>query len=268
MKTQLIITHPGSAHFDEVTAVSLILAVYTDTVFKIGRREPTQEELNNPDVWVVDVGDRYEPAMHNFDHHQVTDCPAAFVLVAEYLDLLETLSVMPWWDFKDSVDRFGPVKSSIKYHAGDDLVNRNPVETWLTTSFASDPEASLPLLKSFGTHIIEDARRLKRQIDFWKTSSRLLIAGVPAMIGETVESAGLEEFRRLDKNPPDIVISLDRRGRGWRLFRYDGTPVDFSLISDCPEIAFAHKSGFMAKTKERLDINNLIALVGKAVTNC
>ncbi len=268
MKTELIITHPGSAHFDEVTAVSLILSVNTDKFFTIERREPTQEELNNPDVWVVDIGDRYEPETRNFDHHQVSVCPAAFVLVAEYLGLLELLSVMPWWDFKDSVDRFGPVRSSIIYHAGDDLVNQNPVETWLTTSFSVDPKASLPMLKSFGSHIIKNARRLKRQIDFWKTRPRLVIAGVPAIIRETVESAGLEEFRRLDKNPPDIVISLDRRGKGWRLFRYDGTPVDFSLISDCPEIAFAHKNGFIAKTKERLDIDNLISLVGKAVTNC
>ena len=67
-------------------------------------------------------------------------------------------------------------------------------------------------------------------------------------------------------NLPDIVISLDRRDEGWRLFRYDGTPVDFSLISDRPEITFAHKSGFMAKTKERLAIDDLIALVSQAVT--
>ena len=265
MKAQLIITHPGSAHFDEVTAIGLILAVTADTVFRIERREPTQEELNNPDVWVVDVGDQYEPETRNFDHHQDIDCSAAFVLVAKYLGLLETLSVMPWWDFKDSVDRFGPVKSSIKYYAGDNLINQNPVENWLVARFASDPEASLTLLKAFGANIIKDARILKNQIDFWKTSSRLVIAGVPAIIGETRESAGLEEFRRLDENPPDIVISLDRRDKGWRLFRYDGTPVDFSLISDRPEIAFAHKSGFMAKTKERLVIDDLIALVSKAV---
>jgi len=176
------------------------------------------------------------------------------------------MSVMPWWHFKDEVDRFGPVKSSMKYHAGDDLVNRSPVESWLVARFASEPEASLPLLKGFGAHIIGGARMLKSQIDFWKTSSRLVIAGVPAMIGETRESAGLEEFRRLDENPPDIVISLDRRDKGWRLYRYDGTPVDFSLISDRPEIAFAHKSGFMAITKERLSIDDLIALVSKAVT--
>ncbi|MFC1995314.1 MYG1 family protein [Chloroflexota bacterium] len=267
MKAQLIITHPGSAHFDEVTAVSLILAVHADTVFRIERREPTQAELDNPDVWVVDIGDRHEPEKANFDHHQDTDCPAAFVLVAEYFGLLETMSLMPWWHFKDSVDRFGPGKSSIKYHTGDDLVNRNPVETWLMASFASEPEASLPLLKTFGAHIIEDALMLKSQIEFWKTSSRLVIAGVPVMIGETRNSAGLEEFRRLDENPPGIVISLDRRDKGWRLFRYDETPIDFSLISDCPEIAFAHKSGFMAKTKERLAIDDLIALVSKAVTN-
>jgi len=267
MNAQLIITHPGSAHFDEVAAVSLILAVYTDTVFRIERRKPVPVELDNPHVWVVDIGNRHEPEKRNFDHHQDTGCPAAFVLVAEYLGLLETMSVMPWWYFKDEVDRFGPGKSSIKYHAGDDLVNRNPVESWLTASFASEPESCLPLLKAFGSYIIKDARMLKSQVDFWKTSTRLEIAGVPAIIGETRESAGLEEFRRLDENPPDIVISLDRRDKGWRLFRYDGTPVDYSLISDCPEIAFAHKSGFMAKTKERLAIDDLIALVSKAVTS-
>ena len=267
MKIQLIITHPGSAHFDEITAVGLILAMNADTVFRIERREPAQADLDNPDVWVVDIGDRYEPEKRNFDHHQDIDCPASFVLVAKYLGLLETMSVMPWWNFKDSIDRLGPGKSSIIYHAGDDLVNRNPVENWLKARFAADPEASLPLLKTFGAHIIEDARMLKTQIDFWKTSSKLVIAGVPAMIGETWESAGLEEFRRLDENPPDIVISLDRRDKGWRLFRFDGAPVDFSLISDRPEIAFAHKSGFMAATKERLSIDDLIVLVSKAVTS-
>ena len=145
-------------------------------------------------------------------------------------------------------------------------MNRNPVESWLIAIFASGPEACLLLLKSFGAYIIGEARTIKSQIAFWKASPRLVIAGVAAMIGETRESAGLEEFRRLEENPPDIVISLDRRSEGWRLYRYNGTPVDFSLISDRPEIEFAHKSGFMAKTKERLSIDDLVALVSQAVT--
>jgi hypothetical protein len=266
MKEQLIITHPGSAHFDEITAISLILAVYDGANFHVERREPVTTDFDNPDVWVVDIGNRHDPEKHNFDHHQSLSCPAAFVLVAEYLGLGETMSIMPWWFFKDEDDRFGPVIASAKYHAGDELVNRNPVESWLTASFALKPEVSLPMLKSFGVHIIREAHLLKKQMEYWGTCSRLVIAGVPAMIGETRESAGLEEFRRLDENPPDIVISLDRRGRGWRLFRYEDAPVDFSLISDYPEVAFAHKNGFMAITKERLDISDLITLVSKAVT--
>ncbi len=266
MKTQLIVTHPGSAHFDEVTAISFILAMRADTKFRIERREPTPAELDNPGVWVIDIGSRYETEKHNFDHHQSLDCPSSFVLVADYLGLSKTMSVMPWWNFKDSVDRVGPVESSIRYHAGDELINRNPVEIWLVTRFAAGPETCVPLLQDYGIKIIEEAKLLKKQIDYWKTAKRLVIAGALAMIGETRESAGIEEFRRLDKNPPDIVISLDRSGRGWRLFRYDGAPVDFNLISERPEIAFAHKSGFLAKTKELLALDALVDLVSKAVT--
>jgi hypothetical protein len=266
MTKQLIITHPGSAHFDDVTAISLILAVFPEVEFKIERREPSLKELNNPDIWVVDVGDRHEPDKRNFDHHQSLDCPAGFVLVADYLGLLDTLAILPWWSFKDSVDRFGPVKSSIRFNAGDDLINRNPVEAWMVDYFAADPLSSIPVLRSFGKNIIREAKGLKKQVDFWKDARRLLIAGVPAVIGETRESYGLEEFRRVVDNPPDIVISLDRRSEGWRLYRYDGAPVDFSLIADNPEIDFAHKSGFLAKTKERLSIDQLTALISRAVT--
>ena len=265
MTIRHIITHPGSAHFDDVTAIGLILAVHPGIEFRVHRREPTEAELKNPAVWVVDVGDRYEPEKLNFDHHQSLECPASFVLVAEYLGLKETLSVTPWWDFKDSVDRIGPVKSSEIFKAGDDLVNRNPVEDWLTNRFAAEPQATLVLLKSFGHYIIENARYLKRQVDFWKTAQRLEIAGVKAVIGETRESSGLEEFRRQEENPPDIVISLDRRSEGWRLYRYEGAPVDFTLIEGCPEVEFAHKNGFLAKTRERLPFNDLIILVSKAV---
>jgi hypothetical protein len=225
LNPQLIVTHPGSAHFDEVTAVSLLLASYPDVEFKIERREPTPAELEDPQIWVIDTGNRHDPAKRDFDHHQSLDCPAGFVLIADYLGLLETLSVLPWWHFKDSVDRTGPVKASAQFKAGDDLVNRSPVEEWLVHQFANNPQETLPILKSLGAHIIYNARGLKKQIDFWKNARRLTINGVNAMIGDTRESFGLEEFRRLEKNPPAIVISLDRRSEGWRLYRYDGTPV-------------------------------------------
>lgn len=265
MEKTLIIIHPGSAHFDEMTAVSLILAMRPGIDFAVERREPATAELDDPNVWVIDIGGRHEPRLHNFDHHQSLDCPASFVLLARYLDLEETMRVLPWWDFKDNVDRFGPVKSSRLFGAGDDLVNRNPVEVWLTRRFAADPEGTLPLLKSFGEEIVEYARKLKKQIDFWQSCEVLKIGGVPAIIGETRESAGLEEFRRLTVDPPYIVISRDRRDEGWRLFRFEGTPVDFTRIADDPRVKFAHKSGFLAKTATILPVPELLDLVAGAV---
>jgi hypothetical protein len=265
MDKQLIITHPGSAHFDEVTAVSLLLAVHNDIDFLIERRQPVTAELDEQAVWVIDIGERFEPEKHNFDHHQSLDCPASFVLLADYLGLQDTLSILPWWQFKDSVDRFGPIKAAERFNAGDDLVNRNPMEDWILARFASEPQAILPLLKSFGHNVIDYAHRLKRQIHIWQSSRRLIIAGVQASICETTESFGLDEFRRLESAPPDIIISLDSRSQGWRLFRYEGTRVDFSRIARHPDIAFAHKTGFLAKTTTRLPIDQLTALVSMAV---
>ena len=265
MKEQKIIMHPGSAHFDDVTAVSLVLAVHENTYFHIERREPMPEELDDPDIWVIDIWERYEPEKHNFDHHQSLECPASFVLIATYLGLAERLSIMPWWDFKDEVDRYGSRNTSTKFNAGDDLINRNPIEDWLTVRFASDVEKTVPLLKSFGKYLIEEAGKLKNQIEVLRAGTRLEISGVPAVISETRETTGLEEFRRLEEYPPDIVISLDRRDDGWRIFRYDGTPVDLTLISDDVRVSFAHKSGFLAKTRERLSVDDLIDLVSSAV---
>ena len=265
MEEQKIITHPGSAHFDDVTAVSLILAVHEETDFHIERREPKPEELEDPDIWVIDIGNRHEPEKRNFDHHQSLDCPASFVLIATYLGLTERLSIMPWWDFKDEVDRFGSRNTSTKFNAGDDLVNRNPVEDWLAEYFATDVDKAAPLLKNFGNYLIDEAEKLKRQIEILHNSTRLTIAGVPAVVSETRETIGLEEFRRLENNPPDIVISMDRRDDGWRIFRYEGTPVDLTLISDDMRVSFAHKSGFLAKTKDRLSLDELNDLISKAV---
>jgi len=265
MCKQLIITHPGSAHFDEMTAISLILACNQDTVFSIERREPTQEEIMDKKVWVVDTGGSYDPARLNFDHHQDLDCPASFILVAQYLGLSDMLSTLSWWRFKDHVDRFGPVRSSKMFNAGDEMVNINPVENWFKDFFSRDPQGLAPQLRSYGLYIIDIARRLKDQIDFWKTCERVSIAGVSAMVGNTEDTTGLEEFRRMEDNPPEIVLSLTREGQGWRLFRYEGAPVDFTRISNSPDIAFAHKSGFLAKTVKRLDLKDLIPLVSKAV---
>jgi len=62
-----IITHPGSAHKDDFLACSVLVHLHEVPIL---RREPTEEDLNDPGICVVDVGGRHEPELKNFDHHQ------------------------------------------------------------------------------------------------------------------------------------------------------------------------------------------------------
>lgn len=80
-----VIVHPGRFHLDEVVAVSLLkleCEKNSEELF-LRRALPTAEELNNPEIWVVDIGGIYDPAFKNFDHHQDRSLECAAVLVAE-----------------------------------------------------------------------------------------------------------------------------------------------------------------------------------------
>ncbi len=212
MKTQLIITHPGSAHFDEVTAISFYW-----------RRKQARNFASsggNPAGGIGRsgyLGHRYRLASRTgetqFRPPPVAGLPGVFRAGRRLPGTIGNHVGHAVVAVQGQRRPYRPVESSVIFHAGDDLVNRNPVESWLVTRFAGEPEQCIPMLKDYGKKLIAEARTLKKQIDYWKTAERLMIAGVPAVLGETKESAGLDEFRRLEKNPPDIVISLDRRQR-------------------------------------------------------
>ncbi len=80
-----VIVHPGRFHLDEVVAVSLLKLICEKNSEELFLRRclPTQEELDDPETWVVDVGGIYNPALRNFDHHQDRNLQCAAVLVAE-----------------------------------------------------------------------------------------------------------------------------------------------------------------------------------------
>ena len=64
-----IITHPGIAHFDDLLSVALILAL-DKNIEKVERRVPTKEEIEDPEIWKLDIGAGYNPTLKLYDHHQ------------------------------------------------------------------------------------------------------------------------------------------------------------------------------------------------------
>lgn len=263
----LIIVHPGKAHFDEFLAVSLILAVHPDIDFKIERRNPTPVDLDNPAVWVVDAGGRYEPVLKNFDHHQDMDLSASFALVAAYLKLDRKFEVMPWWGFKERIDRFGPFKLAEELGIDSLEVTHSPVESWFVGLFEQDPNRLCSLMQSFGQKMIAEADHLRSQFDFWQTCDTTLLRDQLVLIGLTDDSTGIQRYSDKLEVPVSIAITYDDRNDGWKLKRLkDAGDVDFSKLDGHTEIRFAHKNGFLAKTKRRLPLEGVMELVGLAMS--
>jgi hypothetical protein len=264
----LIITHPGSAHFDEFFAISLLLAVNNDVDYTIERRHPTEEELANPEIWVIDVGMKLEPDLKNFDHHQSTDTPASFILVADYLGLTATLSITPWWEFKDKFDRFGPFKIAHELGIENLLPFINPVEEWFLELFEQNPGEVYPQMRSFGQHVITGARTLFSKFEFWKNAEKRIVKNKTVLIGLTNDSTGSQRYSSRMDSPAEISVSYDGRGEGWRLARInDALGVNFSKLEGDEKIKFAHKTGFIAKTKQRIPLNEVLKLVEKAIAD-
>jgi hypothetical protein len=264
----LIITHPGSAHFDEFFAISLLLAVNNDVDYTIERRHPTEEELANPEIWVIDVGMKLEPDLKNFDHHQSADTPASFILVADHLGLTATLSITPWWEFKDKFDRFGPFKIARELGIENLLPFINPIEDWFLELFKQNPGEVYPLMRAFGQHVITGARALSSKFEFWANSERCIVKNKTVLIGLTNDSTGSQRYSSRMNPPAEISVSYDGRDEGWRLARInDAMGVDFSKLEGDEKIKFAHKTGFIAKTKQRIPLSEVLKLVEKAIAD-
>ncbi len=260
--TELIITHPGSSHFDEFFALSLILATDTEADFIIERREPTIDEINDPTIWVVDIGGDYTPEKRNFDHHQNIDLSASFVLVASFLGYAESLSSLVWWNFKDRIDRFGPAKVGAEIGTSELRTTYSPMEGWMLDMFATDPNSLIPIMRQFGQKAIESADKLATQRATWKRARRINIGRYGVLIGDTDDSEGAQDFNMQLDTPAAVCISMDSRGDGWKLLRFDNAQeINFSKLQGLPEIKFAHKTGFVAKTHTRLPIDALLELI-------
>lgn len=84
-----IITHPGTFHADECVAIAT--AMYFEGIKSwdsilmhvIERRNPTQEDLDDPETWIIDHGKHLNIVLNNYDHHQDTLLAASNIQVLD-----------------------------------------------------------------------------------------------------------------------------------------------------------------------------------------
>ncbi|HQW29357.1 MAG TPA: MYG1 family protein [Verrucomicrobiales bacterium] len=278
-----ILTHPGSSHKDDFLACCLLVARHGVPVW---RRDPTDEDLADPQIAVVDVGGEHDPKRSNFDHHQFPrdhEPVCALSLVLQDLGLYEDArSFCEWLEPAEWFDTRGPFATAEWLGVDRSLVNRlnSPVDITLLRRFAQKREL-VPgdpiweVMRMVGEDLFMYLRTLRERLDYVAEKAMFLD------VGEGDDSVRILFMPRTDPMPDDPSSSLgryidsvgekvagliypDRRGDGYGLSRHEDSPLlDFTRIVDEADVHFAHARGFVAKTSAT-SLQRLTELVEQA----
>ena len=269
MTIQLIVTHAGGAHKDDFLACSLLAHLHD---VPIQRRDPTDEELSDSSVCVVDIGGVHEPELNNFDHHQFPrDAPplCALSLVLQSMGLYEdALTFCAWLRPAEWLDTLGPNEAAKLMEIPRAALGalNSPLDMTLLNRFASHTELNqkspiYQVMCMVGEDIVNYLRTLRDRLNYLKEHGQYWTIETD---GEPIQALFLEQNDKISDDPSfgvyafiesegkaneiQATVSPDRRGDGYGLTRYnDSQRLDFSQIETHEDVRFAHKRGFVAK---------------------
>ena len=280
MLLTLILTHPGGAHKDELLACSLLAAVNR---VPIVRREPTEADLADPSIAVVDVGGEHAPERNNFDHHQFpADHPpvCALSLVLQHLGVYEDArKFCDWLEPAEWFDTRGPNVTAKWLGVDRKTMNKlnSPIDVTILRRFAKakrlEPGEPLwEILSYIGQDLLDYLRERRTRLDFVAKNSELwsvddheilFLPRTEPMPDEP--SAGIDRYLESIGKSSSVaaLVYPDRRGSGYGLSRHnDDLRYDFTRIEKEPDVHFAHARGFVAKTSaaEIVRVRELLGL--------
>lgn len=109
-KVSKVITHNGVFHADETLAIATLIVFYNKDIRIERRGYVTEEELQDENIIVLDIGGVYYIFLNNYDHHQDANLPATNILVLDNFckdGKLVTLLKKRLFDYVSDVDKNG-----------------------------------------------------------------------------------------------------------------------------------------------------------------
>lgn len=295
-----IITHPGSAHFDDIFATSLV--IYKCSIDKnypeievVHRKKPNKKELEDPSIWKLDIGGKFNPKLKQFDHHPPVDptegvakdqrqlldeCAFSLLLkdwgvwekAKELYDWLEPSRIMDIRGPKGLVDEY-----EISYRAINSL--ESFIEQSVLTMFEKQDkiEPSEPLfnlLHFIGKHFFESILNYYETLELVKEHALFkTIKGVP-VIHYPNTAKRTDMLTRVLKDKKDekwgiggIGIYPNTRPEGSiAAMRYeDDERVDFTRIADYDHVIFTHPNGFIVALDSEISDQELERYIQNAI---
>jgi len=270
MSIHTIITHPGGAHKDDFLACSLLVARHEVPIL---RKDPSDEELADSSIAVIDVGLLHEPENNNFDHHQFPrDYPptCALTLVLQHLGIYEDARMFcDWLEPAEWFDTRGPKKTAEWLGVERDVISKmnSPIDMTVLRRFAKAEshqpgEVIYELMKMIGTDLLDYLQDVRARLDIvaqhvqrWELNAN----GEPfsALFFPRLEnplddaSSGLARYILVHELDQEIAAMVypDSRGEGFGLARFNDHPkLDFTRVESESDVHFAHKSGFLCKS--------------------
>lgn len=279
-----IITHGGKAHRDDLASVCLALAI-NPNIRRIDRRDPTETELEDPEVLVLDVGGRHEPDLSNFDHHQRgrgddPECALslwsslATVRVGDSEERLRNLlENTKWFQTTVELDVRGPfaVAKSRGISPGDIFALGSPVEGALLGLFEQATVllfdgSMFRMMAEIGHQLLDQLIATELGRKAVEADAKICdLGGVEVTILSLEDISGLSVWRERRGMSGGMGVWPDDRGPGWALFRHEDDPrVDLSVLEGAEGVNFAHRGGFIAKTEE-MPIEQALELARRAI---
>jgi hypothetical protein len=271
-----LIVHRGKSHVDDIISTSLVLGAFPALNFPVFRKDPTPEELNNPDIWVVDVGGIYNPDISAFDHHGLSRDPdqveCGYTLVSKHLNIHPHMcQYYRWYKEWSVIDHLGPY-----YWAGSKDVNwddvsglLNPLAELLHEEFESFenevemPETLKAKLRNLGINLIREAVEFQQFCESQRENAISEVKGVkiyhPQGTEEELATYALKWATDGCGATGGVLVVPDDRGEGWTLLRINNdSAIDFSKLENHEDVEFAHKGGFIAKTRTKGEYTHLV----------
>ena len=268
-----IVTHNGTPHRDDFLACCYLLAKHPDEENTIERKEkPSQEDLADSNVYVVDFGRKHEPEKLNFDHHQMSGgSVCAFTLLLEHFGERD-YHALPWIATVETHDHNGPgavkelLMSDLPTNHVTDLIQDPCLSALLFIFEAGDevcPKSSFyKIMQSIG---------LKIQCDYseYKVCYEDLVANFEEL---RVHDYILVDLRKINQSvfshtafnkffsEHDFDMILNHNSRGGDSFRLKRLFDDIDFNKAKEYCGFVHQNGFLATFN---DINDLGKIVEK-----
>ena len=242
-----IITHSGQAHVDEIMACSLIYYLENKIVPILRVDEPTDLELNDPEIAVLDIGAKYEPLKMNYDHHQLklwddkggivdTDaiqCTLSMLVrdtdrnLYSYLDVGE-YGQPTWFRALRYVDQLGVFEASGRIGS---TITLSFLQTTAPAMFMVNPEGCASLLAPFWETIMTEYEEYLPKMKKIRAQDIVVYheeLGGWAFIDTKSKNLALVEraYHWVDK--PEVVVMRDDKGPGYYIHnRIRGKHINF-----------------------------------------